>query len=276
MQLPPGPRPNRVAMSPNTVPRGRAGALPRVQPRAGQDDRRATSVRAGGHRRRVLVRVDPVLPLPAGSRAQLEGLAVPHRAAGGLASERRAPSANCGSSRTTSRTSAGPTSEPADPRDRLEERLEFVAAMEELSRLPPNAGSRWSSSTPRSGSRSTSPRSWASAPRASTTCCGASACGWRSWPSSARARAAVASPRAARLRELEDDPPKWLIEAIGRAPTSTRARHGGPGVAAGSARDRRLPPRRMAGTPRRSGSARPRSSRTPGSRTSARGKRCAS
>ena len=33
----------------------------------------------------------------------------------------------------------GTTREPADPRDRLEERLEFVAAMKELSRLPP----RW-------------------------------------------------------------------------------------------------------------------------------------
>ncbi len=29
----------------------------------------------------------------------------------------------------------------------------------------------------------------------------------------------VASPRAARLRELEDAPPKWLTEAIGRAPS---------------------------------------------------------
>src|SRR4051812_7466736 len=29
----------------------------------------------------------------------------------------------------------------------------------------------------------------------------------------------VASPRAARLRELEDEPPDWLIETIGRPPT---------------------------------------------------------
>jgi DNA-directed RNA polymerase specialized sigma24 family protein len=29
----------------------------------------------------------------------------------------------------------------------------------------------------------------------------------------------VASPRAARLRELEDAPPEWLIEAVGRPPT---------------------------------------------------------
>ena len=31
-----------------------------------------------------------------------------------------------------------------------------------------------------------------------------------------------ASPRAARLRELEDDPPKWLMEAIGRAPSRNK------------------------------------------------------
>jgi DNA-directed RNA polymerase specialized sigma24 family protein len=29
----------------------------------------------------------------------------------------------------------------------------------------------------------------------------------------------VASPRAARLRELEDAPPEWLVEAVGRPPT---------------------------------------------------------
>ena len=33
----------------------------------------------------------------------------------------------------------------------------------------------------------------------------------------------VASPRAARLRELEDDPPKWLTDAIGRAPTPNKS-----------------------------------------------------
>jgi hypothetical protein len=30
----------------------------------------------------------------------------------------------------------------------------------------------------------------------------------------------VASPRAARLRELEAAPPEWLVEAVGRPPTS--------------------------------------------------------
>ena len=86
----------------------------------------------------MLVRVDPVLPLPAGSRAELEGLAVPHGAAGDLASECRTPrrAANRPRRRVPGR---GATREPADPRDRLEERLEFVAAMKELSRLPP----RW-------------------------------------------------------------------------------------------------------------------------------------
>jgi hypothetical protein len=33
----------------------------------------------------------------------------------------------------------------------------------------------------------------------------------------------VANPRAARLRELETEPPSWLIEAIGRAPTFNKS-----------------------------------------------------
>ena len=32
----------------------------------------------------------------------------------------------------------------------------------------------------------------------------------------------VASPRAARLRKLEDDPPRWLTESIGRAPSRNK------------------------------------------------------
>ena len=53
----------------------------------------------------------------------------------------------------------------------------------------------------------------------------------------------VASPRAARLRELEDDPPDWLSKVIGKCPHSIEIlcwRH--PGVAPCGARDRRLPP----------------------------------
>ena len=33
----------------------------------------------------------------------------------------------------------------------------------------------------------------------------------------------VASPRAARLRELEDDPPEWLTSAIGRCPARSKS-----------------------------------------------------
>jgi hypothetical protein len=33
----------------------------------------------------------------------------------------------------------------------------------------------------------------------------------------------VASPRAARLRELEEDPPKWLTNAVGRRPGRTKS-----------------------------------------------------
>jgi hypothetical protein len=35
-----------------------------------------------------------------------------------------------------------------------------------------------------------------------------------------------ASPRAARVRELEDHPPKWLTEAIGRAPGRNKSSSG--------------------------------------------------
>jgi hypothetical protein len=63
----------------------------------------------------------------------------------------------------------------------------------------------------------------------------------------------VASPRAARLRELEDNPSKWLTEVIGRAPT--RNKTGGPAVLAWrrAALDRRLSTRpRLARAGRRS------------------------
>ena len=36
----------------------------------------------------------------------------------------------------------------------------------------------------------------------------------------------VASPRAARLRELEDDPPEWLTSAIGRCPSRSKSSAG--------------------------------------------------
>ena len=74
----------------------------------------------------------------------------------------------------------------------------------------------------------------------------------------------MASPRAARLRELEDEPPEWLTNAIGTRPGRSksverrRAR-----VAASGAGDRRLPARHAATTRRPTRSARRRSSRRP-------------
>ena len=57
--------------------------------------------------------------------------------------------------------------EPADPRDRLGDRMEFLAAMDEVKRLP-NGCARSSSCAPRSTASVTSPRSSAYTPRAST------------------------------------------------------------------------------------------------------------
>ena len=53
----------------------------------------------------------------------------------------------------------------------------------------------------------------------------------------------VASPRAARLRELEDEPPEWLRKAIGRPVPQPQQWRRAPGVAPGGPGDRRLSPR---------------------------------
>ena len=57
-------------------------------------------------------------------------------------------------------------SEPADPRDRLDERLDLLAAIDEV--RSPNGCARSSSFAPRSAGSVTSPRSCASTPRASS------------------------------------------------------------------------------------------------------------
>jgi hypothetical protein len=61
-----------------------------------------------------------------------------------------------------------------------------------------------------------------------------------------------ASPRAARLYELEETPPRWLRSVIGRRPALTGGSPGGAGVAAGGAGDRRLPAGAWARSRRRS------------------------
>jgi hypothetical protein len=124
----------------------------------------------------------------------------------------------------------GVTKEPADPRDRLAERLEFIAALQELSRLPP----RWQQVV------IVNSQVWKQADVAEILGVNPARINYllrrvgERINEMARERneceRPVASPRAARLRELEDDPPKWLMEAISRAPT--RNKTGGPAVLA--------------------------------------------
>jgi RNA polymerase sigma factor (sigma-70 family) len=113
----------------------------------------------------------------------------------------------------------GLTPEPPDPRDRLDERLEFLAALEELRHLPYNLR------------RVVLLRSQVTRHREVAEVLGITTgrvaqlmqdVGVR-LQQRAELRVELerpfANPRAARLRELETDAPKWLIEAIGRAPT---------------------------------------------------------
>ena len=139
VQLPPGPRRIRVAMSPRYGSAGTSPTLPRVPSRARQADRARRPRGAGGHRRRVRVRVDPVLPLPARSRPEWQGwlYRIAQREAWRLNAQRFGELSIVPDGESHER---GTTREPADPRDRLEERLEFVAAMKELSRLATPSG----------------------------------------------------------------------------------------------------------------------------------------
>jgi DNA-directed RNA polymerase specialized sigma24 family protein len=107
--------------------------------------------------------------------------------------------------------------DPIDPRDRLSERVEFQAALQELRKLPPLLQEVVVRS-----------QVWRQADVAEAM--GLS----RQRVAELLVKAAlrvsqlneerhederpVASPRAARLRELEDEPPVWLTSAIGMRP----------------------------------------------------------
>src|SRR3954453_7886806 len=113
----------------------------------------------------------------------------------------------------------GLTREPPDPRDRLDERVELLAALEELRHLPSHLrrvvllrsqvnrhaelAEVLGVTTGRVGQllQQVTVRQQERAERR------------------AELERPVANPRAARLRELELESPEWLVEAIGRAPT---------------------------------------------------------
>ena len=109
--------------------------------------------------------------------------------------------------------------EPIDPRDRFGERIEFMAAMHELNRLPKlmrevlvvNSQVQFQRDVAQILGLHLSRVNHLLSSAGSTVRAMAENRATRGCPSG--------SPRAARLRELEAEPPDWLIEAIGTVPT---------------------------------------------------------
>jgi hypothetical protein len=110
------------------------------------------------------------------------------------------------------------TREPLDPRDRLEERLEFLAAMEEVRRLPRNLRAVALRGAHFDRHRDVAEALWVSTARVTHLLPHVGVYLQERMQRRAELERPVASPRATRLLELELEPPAWLVEAIGRPP----------------------------------------------------------
>ena len=108
-----------------------------------------------------------------------------------------------------------PDSVPADPRDRYEERLDFLAALEELASCRCACGRR-PLPLPGRGRRDVAEVLGISRQRVAFLLHHVTAAMRDITERRIEAERPVASPRAARLRELEDNPPPWLVSEIGR------------------------------------------------------------
>jgi hypothetical protein len=116
--------------------------------------------------------------------------------------------------------------EPIDPRDRLSERVEFQAALQELKKLPPMLHEVV---VVRS-------QVWKQADVAEAMGLSRQRVGEMLVNAALRVsqlneerhedERPVASPRAARLRELEDEPPVWLTNAVGMRPGRSKSSSG--------------------------------------------------
>src|SRR4051794_1990284 len=117
----------------------------------------------------------------------------------------------------------GTMREPPDPRDRLDERLEFLAALQELHRLPKNLRAIVLLRSQVTRHADVADVLGISAGRVAQLLQQVTVRLQERAETRAELERPVADPRAARLRELEVDPPDWLIEAIGRAPTFNKS-----------------------------------------------------
>jgi hypothetical protein len=116
--------------------------------------------------------------------------------------------------------------EPADLRDRLQERIEFMEAMDELRKLPESVQRVVLVRSQVHKQQDVADILGVSRQRVNLLL--TSVALWVNELAERRAlhERPVASPRAARLRELEDEPPEWLRAAIGRPVTRKRSNGG--------------------------------------------------
>jgi DNA-directed RNA polymerase specialized sigma24 family protein len=112
----------------------------------------------------------------------------------------------------------GTIPEPEDPRDRLEERLEFQAALEELRKLPPRLQEVVLIRSQVSRHRDVAEIMGVNTARVGQLLQNVGVALQELAERRHEADRPVASPRAARLRELQDHPPAWLVNTIGRIP----------------------------------------------------------
>jgi DNA-directed RNA polymerase specialized sigma24 family protein len=109
--------------------------------------------------------------------------------------------------------------EPADPRDRLGERLEFLAALDELRDLPKNLRTVVIYRSQVSRHRDVAELMGINTARVGQLMQQVGVRLQERAERRAELERPVANPRAACLRELQLEPPKWLTEAIGTEPT---------------------------------------------------------
>ena len=117
----------------------------------------------------------------------------------------------------------GATREPLDPRERLEERLEFLAAMEEVRQLPKHLRAVVLLRAQFGRHRDVAEVLGVSTARVAHLLQHVGVYLQERMERRSELERPIASPRAARLRELEVETPEWLVEAIGRAPTFNKS-----------------------------------------------------
>jgi DNA-directed RNA polymerase specialized sigma24 family protein len=116
--------------------------------------------------------------------------------------------------------------EPADPHDRYEQRLEFQAALQELRKLPPQMREVVLLRSQTSRQRDVAEVMGISRQRVAHLLVEAAMRVAALNEQRHDLERPVASPRAARLRELEEAPPDWLRNSIGVCPRRTKSDSG--------------------------------------------------